>query len=445
MKISVVGTGYVGLVSGVCLAELGHQVTCVDVDPGKVERINRGESPIYEEGLDDLLRANIGRRLHATADLRRAVLDAEVVFVAVGTPFDGVEIDLSYIRRACEQIGAALAEKEDYCAVVIRSTVVPGTTDTVVLPALEAASGKRAGPDFGVGMTPEFLREGAAVQDFMNPGRIVLGGLDERTVALLDQVYAVFPGAEKVRTNCKTAEMIKYASNSFFATLISFSNELGNLCAGLGGLDVVEVMRGLHLDERITPMMPDGSRVVPGMVSYLAAGCGFGGSCFPKDVNSLIAHGRKAGVETPVLEAVMRTNAAQPGQMMRLLHKRFPSLEGLRVAVLGVAFKAGTDDVRESPAIPLVRALQDGGAQVRAFDPVARAQAEKVFVGRGLAFVDTLADAVEEVDAVMLVTRWPEFDRLPELLAGRERPPVVVDGRRMLDRRRVAEYEGIGL
>jgi UDPglucose 6-dehydrogenase len=445
VKIAVIGTGYVGLVSGACLAERGHDVTCVDIDPAKVARINGGDSPIHEEGLGELLGRNLAAgRLRATTGLPAAVLDADVVFLAVGTPFDGSVIDLSFVRQACEQVGAALSMKDHYCAVVTRSTVVPGTTDDLVLPTLEAASGKRAGSDFGVGMNPEFLREGAAVQDFMNPGRIVLGGLDERTLAVLDEVYDVFPDAEKIRTTSRTAEMIKYASNSLFATLISFSNELANLCTALGGLDIVEVMHGVHLDERITPLLPDGGRITPGLVSYLAAGCGFGGSCFPKDVNALIAHGRRVGAAMPVLEAVMQTNRTQPARMLTLLERRFDSLEGLAVAVLGIAFKAGTDDIRESPAIPIVRALQDRGARVRVYDPVARTQAEIAFAARPPEFADTLEQVVEGVDAVMLVTRWPEFDRLPALLRDRVPGPVVVDGRRALDPRQLAAYEGIG-
>jgi len=224
MRISIIGTGYVGLVSGACFAEIGHDCVCVDLDPSKVERINRGEAPIHENGLDAMLARLVGKRLRATTDLKSAVLDSDITFIAVGTPFDGERIDLKFIREAARQIGVALREKPSYHVVVVKSTVVPGTTDDVVLPVLEEASGKRAGADFGVGMNPEFLTEGVAVDDFMKPDRIVLGGIDARSVDTQREVYAPFRGTPTLATNNKTAEMIKYVSNSVLATMISFSN-----------------------------------------------------------------------------------------------------------------------------------------------------------------------------------------------------------------------------
>ncbi len=445
MKISVVGTGYVGLVSGVCLAEKGHQVTCVDLDPDKVERINRGIPPIYEQGLEELLQKNVGSHLRATTDLRAAVLSTELSLIAVGTPFNGDQIDLSYIREAARQIGEVLREKEGYHCVVVKSTVVPGTTDEGVLPILEAASGKQAGRDFGVGMNPEFLREGEAVADFMQPDRIVLGGMDGRTLAVLDELYQVFPGVDKLRTSNKTAEMIKYTANSLLATLISFSNEIGNLCAALGNLDIVEVLQGVYLDKRFSPILPDGVRLMPGFTTYLVAGPGFGGSCFPKDVQALIAHGQKAGMPMQLLDAVISINERQPQEVLRLLGRHFASLEGVRVAVLGLAFKPGTDDVRESRSIPVVEALQEQGALIQAYDPIARHEAEKVLAPHHLTFCESLEGALQGVDAVMVMTRWEEFNALDELLAGRDPQPVVVDTRRMLDKRSFTRYEGIGL
>jgi UDPglucose 6-dehydrogenase/GDP-mannose 6-dehydrogenase len=231
--------------------------------------------------LQELLQKNVGNRLKATTDLRQAVQETELSLIAVGTPFDGDEIDLSYIRRVATQIGEVLKTKSAYHVVIVKSTVVPGTTDEVVLPLLEAASGKKAGPDFGVGMNPEFLREGAAIADFMNPDRIVLGGIDERTCAALAELYAVFENVDKLRTNPKTAELIKYTANALLATMISFSNEVANLASALGDIDVVEVMRGVHLDKRLSPIMPDGQRIVPAFTTYLEAGCGFGGRQVP--------------------------------------------------------------------------------------------------------------------------------------------------------------------
>jgi len=445
MRVSVVGTGYVGLVTGACLAEKGHQVVCVDVDQGKVDRISRGESPIFEPGLDELLTRHIGGRLTATTDLAAAVRDTEISLVTVGTPFDGERKDLSFIEEVARQVGRVLREVDRYHVVLVKSTVPPGTTDDVVLPMLEAESGKRAGADFGVGMNPEFLREGEAIGDFMNPDRLVLGALDERTLGLMEELYAPFPHVDRVRVSNRTAEMAKYASNSLLATLISFSNEIANLCAVSDGVDVVDVLHAVHLDRRVSPILESGERVRPGLVSYLGAGCGYGGSCFPKDVKGLVAHARAAGVAMPILESVIQTNQAQPGEMLRLLRKHFDSLEGVEVAVLGLAFKPGTDDMRESPAISIVRDLEAARARVRAYDPVAREVAEAHFAGNGVRLCNELEEALDGAEAVLLVTRWPEFERLPELLAGRSLVPVVVDGRRMLDRGGVARYEGIGL
>lgn len=445
MKISIVGTGYVGLVTGACLADKGHSVTCVDLDREKVDRINRSEPPIFEAGLEELLDENVPDRLRATTNLPEAVRESTVTFIAVGTPFDGEEIDLSQVVGAAEEIGEALKDKKTYHVVVVKSTVVPGTTDERVLPALERASGRRAGRHFGVGVNPEFLREGVAVSDFMDPDRVVLGGIDRKTVEILQSVYDVFPRADALTTTTKTAEMIKYASNSLFATLISFSNEIASVCSKLGGIDVVDVMRGVHLDKRVSPLLPDHSRIVPGVTSYLEAGCGFGGSCFPKDVRALIAHGRKAGASMPLLGSVMEVNDRRPHRLVELVRKHYESLDRTRVAVLGLSFKPGTDDMRESPAIPVIRALQEAGAAVRAFDPAAKCEAEERFRGNGVALCDDMEDAVDGADAVILVTSWPEFRGLPALLEGRSAQPLVVDGRRMLDPKSVQRYEGIGL
>jgi UDPglucose 6-dehydrogenase len=445
IRISIVGTGYVGLVTGVCLADKGHDVTCVDIDRAKVDRINRGEAPIHEDGLEGLLRKHAGKSLRATTDLNAGVRDSDLSFIAVGTPFDGQEIDLKFIRQTASQIGAALKSKAGYHVVVVKSTVVPGTTDTVVLPLIEQASGKVAGEHFGVGMNPEFLSEGVAVPDFMNPDRIVLGGFDARTLAVMDQVYAPFAGIPVLRTNCKTAEMIKYASNALQATAISFANEVGNLCASLGGIDAVDVMSGMHLMKELNPIAASGSsRVRAGISNFLFPGCGFGGSCFPKDVKALAAHAKKAGVEVPILESVLAINAQQPHKLTSILRKHLDDLRGVRIAVLGLAFKPGTDDVRESPAIPVVNDLIQAGAIVRAYDPIATENARKL-LGERVEYAKSLPEALENARAVVLVTRWEEFRRVPELINKMQDPPLLVDGRRFIAKDSVPRYAGIGL
>lgn len=444
MRISIIGTGYVGLVTGVCLAEKGHRVVCVDVDAEKVERINQGIPTFFEEGLEELLHKNRESGFQATTDLKAAVTETDLTMIAVGTPFDGHEIDLSYVRTATREIGEALKEKQGYHLVVVKSTVVPGTTDEVVLPLLERSSGKRAGKDFGVGMNPEFLTEGEAIRDFMNPDRIVLGGIDEQSIDLLEELYRPFEEVPQLRTNPRTAEMIKYTSNALLAAMISFSNEIGNLCAHIGGIDVVNVMKGVHLSKYISAILPGGKRHAPEIQGFLAAGCGFGGSCLPKDVKALIAHGEKQGFTMEMMKAVVEINQRQHLVVMNLLEKHFPSLTGVPVAVLGLSFRPDTDDMRESPAIPIIRELLAREAIVLAYDPVAQHQAEKLLGNRRIRYCSSAREAVEASQAVVLVTRWDEFRSLPEIFGRMVRQPVLIDGRRLIDPPDVMAYEGIG-
>ena len=445
MKISVVGTGYVGLVSGVCLAEVGHEVICVDNDINKVSKINSGNSPIYEESLSELLSKHINSNLQATTDLPYAVKKSDLTIIAVGTPYGGDNIDLKYIKQVSKEIGEVLKDKSTYHVVVVKSTVVPGTTDQVVLPLLEKYSEKKAGLDFGVGMNPEFLREGTAISDFMHPDRIVLGGIDEKTQSKLAEIYTPFINTDKLKTNNKTAEMIKYTSNSLLATLISFSNEIGNLCTVLGDMDALEVMRGVHLDKRISPILENNQRISPSIISYLEAGCGFGGSCFPKDVKALISHGINAGQKMQLLSSVIDINKEQPKQVLNLLLKHYPKLEGKKIAILGLAFKPGTNDMRESPAIPIVNDLLAENTIITAYDPVAQEEAKKVFDTLKITYSKSVYEVVKGVDAVLLLTRWPEFETLPEILNAAENPPLLIDGRRMLPKDCLPRYEGIGL
>ena len=445
MKLSVIGTGYVGLVSGVCLAEKGHQVICVDIDQAIVTNIMAGIPTIYEKDLAPLLERNINKNLFATSDLHQAVLDTDISLIAVGTPFDGDEIDLSYVKQVAQEIGQSLRIKEAYHMVVVKSTVVPGTTDAIIVPILEKTSGKKAGSDFGVGMNPEFLREGEAVKDFMEPDRIVLGGIDEKSISMLEQLYRVFDTVKLVKTNNKTAEMIKYASNSLLATMISFSNEIANLCSASGDVDVVDVMRGVHMDKRLTPIMPNGKRIIPAFTTYLEAGCGFGGSCFPKDIKALISYGESIGSDMSILNSVIKLNQTQPFEVIDLLKKHFTSLKGLRISILGLAFKPGTDDMRESPAIPIIRYLLENGSIIKAYDPVAQEEAKKIFKKDAINYCDSLTEVVKDSDSVILLTCWDEFLELPNLLGESQSKPLIIDGRRMLDKDKFEKYEGIGL
>ena len=364
MKISIVGSGYVGLVTGIGFAERGHNVIFLDVDKDKIELINSGKPPIYEKGLAELMEKN-KNRYYATTEYEEAITKSEITFICVGTPSkDDGSIDLKYVKSASKEIGKVLADKDDFHVVVVKSTVVPGTTENVVKPIIEEKSGKKAFEDFGLAMNPEFLREGNAIEDFFNPDRIVIGVKDERTKSILEELYKPFK-CPKLITDIKTAEMIKYASNAFLATKISFANEIGNICKKLG-IEVYEVFRGVGLDHRINP-------------AFFRAGIGFGGSCFPKDVKALIRKAEELGEEPRILKAVIEVNERQPLKLIKLLKKHIPNLKGKTIGVLGLAFKPDTDDVRESRAIPIVRALLEERANIIAYDPKAIDNFAKIF------------------------------------------------------------------
>jgi UDPglucose 6-dehydrogenase len=425
MRVSIIGTGYVGSVTAACFAELGFDVVCVDIDRDKVEKINSGIAPIYEEGLDELLAKHAGERLRATDDYEDAIHNSEVTFICVGTPSDEQgNIDLSIVRAASESIGRALSDKNDYHAVVVKSTVVPETTEKLVMPAVEKFSGKKGGVDFGVAMNPEFLREGKAVYDFMHPDKIVVGAVDKRSGDVVAELYRNLD-CEVMRTSLKTAEMIKYANNAFLATKISFANEIGNICKRLG-IDTYEVMEAVGRDFRISPY-------------FLNSGAGFGGSCFPKDVKALIGKARELGYEPELLNSVIRVNDAQPLRMLALLKEKIGSLRGKRIAVLGLAFKNDTDDVRESRAIPVIRELLSQGAVVAAYDPMAMDNMMKIFPQ--VDYRKTVREALAGADACLVMTEWAEFRELKDEFALMKKP-VVIDGRRVVNPQGL-DYTGI--
>lgn len=445
MNVAVVGTGYVGLVTGVCLAELGHEVVCVDSDARRVEQIGRGEAPFFEKDLEALLGRHMGRRLRASTDLRAAVLASELTLIAVGTPFVDGKIDLGAVRTVTRDIGEALRDHDAFHAVVVKSTVVPGTTRNVVLPLLEEASGLVAGERFGVGMNPEFLTEGQAIDDFMAPDRLVLGAGDDETHDLLVRLYEALPqDIPRLRASPTTAELIKYASNALLATMISFANEIGNLSDALDEADVVDVMHGVHLSRYLSPIGEDGVPVRAPISSFLEAGCGFGGSCLPKDVRALIAHGEGLGRRLPLLEAVMRVNEQRPDEMMEVIGDALSTLDGARVAVLGLAFKPDTDDVRESPAVPIIERLSRAAAHVCVHDPVVTRLPDAVAQLANVRLTNDLEATLEGADVVVLTTRWEHYRAVPRLIANLDPVPVFVDGRRMFDKHEFARYAGIG-
>ncbi len=428
VRISLIGAGYVGLTTAVGFSKKGFKTILMDIDKEKVERINSGESPIYEPGLREMLK-ELRREgnIEATTNLDYAVSESEITFICVPTPSRrNGDTDLRYIEDSSKAIGKALRLKEHYHVVAVKSTVPPETTERVVIPNLEEGSGKKAGPGFGVCMNPEFLREGSALEDFLNPDRIVIGELDPRSGETLAFLYRGF-AAPVLRTSLKVAEMIKYASNSFLAMKITYANEIGNICKKLG-IDAYEVMKGVGLDSRISP-------------HFLRAGIGFGGSCFPKDVLALVSKAEKLGYNASLLKEVINVNSRQPYRMIDLLKKRIGSLKGKRIAVLGLAFKPETDDVRESPALRIVSELIRQGAGVVAYDPKAMFNFRKAFPKIG--YAESAKEALKGADACLVVTEWREFRDLTDDDFSAMRGSVIIEGRRALDPKKVDGFEGV--
>jgi UDPglucose 6-dehydrogenase len=419
MKISIIGTGYVGSVTGICFAEMGHQIYFVDIDQTKLNAINSGKSPVFEPDLDDLLVKN-RTKITTTTDISEAVNQTDLTMICVGTPqkTDGSS-DLRFINDAAHKIGKALVDTKKYHTVIVKSTVLPGTTSKVVQPVLEQESGKKATLDFGIGANPEFLKEGSAVKDFFHTDRIVIGANDPKTKKTLYDLYDSL-NSPIFTTDIKTAEMIKYVSNAFLATKISFSNEIGNLCK-VNDIDSYEVFRGVGMDNRINP-------------HFFRSGLGFGGSCFPKDVHALISFSGSLGIDAKILKAVLSINDEQPQKLIAMLKKHL-DIRGKKIGILGLSFKPDTDDIRESRAIPVVISLLQDGAQILAYDPMAVPGFSCLFPNIGYA---QTADEVLSSDAVVIITEWAEFSELD--YSGK----IVIDGRRILKAQsEAAVYEGV--
>jgi UDPglucose 6-dehydrogenase len=438
MKITVIGSGYVGLVTGACLADVGNDVLCFDIDKRKIDLLNTGDMPIFEPGLKELVRANVeAGRLSFTTDVAQSVAHGHLQFIAVGTPpgEDG-SADLRYVIDAAESIAAHMTESR---TVVNKSTVPVGTGERVR--AAIASRLARRGLDlpFSVVSNPEFLKEGDAIADFMRPDRIVIGADDAEAIKLMQQLYAPFERnrAKLMVMDVRSAELTKYAANAMLATRISFMNEMALLAERVGA-DIDQVRRGIGADPRI------GSH-------FLYAGCGYGGSCFPKDVKAVLQTAREAGITMHVIDAVERANDAQKRVLLAKIAARMgQDLSGRHFAVWGLAFKPGTDDMREAPSVVLIEELLRRGATVSAYDPVAQHEACKILgAPTGLAYASRGLQAAEGADALVIVTEWKEF-RSPDLLRLRKimRQPLIVDGRNILDPGQVREagfdYEGIG-
>lgn len=438
MKITVVGTGYVGLVSGACLAEMGNDVLCLDVDAAKVAMLRQGGIPIYEPGLEDLVARNaLSGRLRFTDDIQESVAHGDVQFIAVGTPpgEDG-SADLQYVLSAARNIGRYMTGRK---IIVDKSTVPVGTADKVRAAVLETLAERGADLAFSVASNPEFLKEGAAVNDFMSPDRVIVGADDEYTIGVMRRIYEPFQRTHDrlMVMDVRSAELTKYAANAMLATRISFMNEMANLAEVLGA-DIEQVRRGIGADPRIG-------------YQFLYPGAGYGGSCFPKDVQALVRTADEKGLPMRVIEAVEAANHAQKFRLSQKVVQRYgEDLQGRLFAVWGLAFKPNTDDMREAPSLTVIHELMRRGAHIRAYDPVAMHEAGKVLAGAsGVTFVQDMYEALDGADGLILTTEWkafraPDFERVRRLL----KAPVILDGRNLYNpadlKAQGFDYEGIG-
>jgi len=434
MKICVLGSGYVGLVTGICFAERGHEVYCIDINPKKVNLINKGNSPIFEPDLDELLKKNIKKgtlKAFLAKDFYAKKIHTDVSFICVPTPSnkDG-SINLKFIKKASEDLGLYIKSLKDYHIVTMKSTVIPGTTGDIARPILEKYSGKKAGQDFGLCMNPEFLREGSAIEDFLNTSKIVIGSIDKKSGDLLKKIYE--PWDEKIpriRTNLRTAEMIKYAQNAFLATKISFINEIANICQR-SGVDANDVAYVIGLDSRINP-------------KFLRFGVGYGGSCFPKDVKALIAASKKSGYDPKLLKTVENVNKKQPIEALKMADE----LNGKTVSILGLAFKPNTDDIREAPSIKLIRELKKHNTKIKAYDPQATENMKKILPD--ITYTDSPLECLRDSDICFVLTEWKEIKELePKDFLNLMKTPIVIDGRRVFDPEKMKQlgfiYKAIG-
>jgi UDPglucose 6-dehydrogenase len=438
MKITVVGTGYVGLVSGACFAEVGIQVVCVDVNKGKIEGLSKGVLPIYEPGLEELVKRNYASgRLSFSTQLGEAIQGAEVVFIAVGTPpgEDG-SADLQYVLAVAKEIGENMS---NYLVVATKSTV-PVTTGAKVYASIqEALFNRGVAITFSVASNPEFLKEGAAVEDFLKPDRIVIGVEDERAESIMKRLYKPFQlnGDRMIFMDIPSAEMTKYAANAMLATRISFMNDIANLCECVGA-NASMVRKGIGSDPRI------GSK-------FIYPGVGYGGSCFPKDVKAIINTAKNFGYELKVLQAVEEVNENQKQVIVEKVISQFGfDLNGMTFAIWGLSFKPNTDDLREAPALVIIEKLLKLGARINGYDPVAMKEAEHLYLGNSITYANDAYDACVDADALLLITEWSEF-RLPswEVLSKLMKQKIVFDGRNLYDRKYLEEfgfvYHGIGV
>jgi UDPglucose 6-dehydrogenase len=428
MKISIIGSGYVGLTAAAGFCKLGHKVTCVDIDEKKVKNIELGNFPLYEPGIKEVIYDAMKQNdFSITTNLSEAIYNTEITFITIPTPemSDGKQ-KIKFIDIASKNIGKELKKKRVYHLVVVKSTVVPETTEKLILPNLELESGKKAGGDFGLCVNPEFLREGEALKDFLKPDRIIIGEYDKKSGDILESVYKDIKTII-MKTDLKTAEMIKYASNTFLASKISLTNEIGNICKKLG-IDTYEVMKGVGLDHRISAY-------------FLRSGIGFGGSCFKKDIKALINKSESLDYNPKLIKEVIKLNENQPYKIIELLKDKIGSLKGEKISLLGVSFKENTDDIRESPAIPITTELIKNGAKINIYDPKASNNFKKIFPN--IHYFDDIEKCLFESDACLILSDWEDFRQLSDKHFSKMKNKIIIEGRRILNPNTVNNFEGV--
>jgi UDPglucose 6-dehydrogenase len=423
VRISFFGLGYVGTVYSVGFASKGSQVIGFDIDKEKLTLLASGKSPFYEPGLSDLLKHCIKKNtFKVTSDPNEAVLNSDITFITVGTPSqkDG-SIDLKNVIESSRMIGKTLKEKKGiYHVVVVKSTVIPGTTTTLIKDAIQCSSGLLAYNDFGLAMNPEFLKEGEAVQDFFKPDRVIIGSNDIRSCEVLEQLYSSFD-CPKLYTDISSAELIKYANNSFLAMKVSFINMMANLCQKIPSSDISVVARGIGLDNRIGP-------------SFLRAGAGWGGSCWPKDLNALMHFGKNLGVSLPLIDVALKINDSQPDRLVQLAEELLGNLKGKRIAVLGLSFKPNTDDVRAAVSLKIVRTLLEKGAKVIVYDPAAMENFKQALNNSRVKYASSAKSCIMGAECALIVTEWDEFKAIePNDYLALMKYPALVDGRRIYE------------
>jgi UDPglucose 6-dehydrogenase len=420
-KVAIVGLGYVGLTTALCFASRGLNVIGVDVDTSKIDAINSRRLPIHEPGLERILAESFEKGFTATSEMP----NSDIYFITVGTPSkkDG-SVDLQYIEKVSEEIGGAIKASEPGSRplVIVKSTVPPGTTRSVVKPRVEKESGKKVGAEIGLCSNPEFLREGSAIEDTFSPDRIIIGEYDKRSGDILEDLYRNFYGADKmpplIRTSVENAELTKYVNNAFLAMKVSFINEIAQLCERIPGADVTVVAKGIGLDKRI------GER-------FLNAGLGWGGSCFPKDVKAFVAHSKSLGYRPLIVSSTLEVNDQQPYRAIDIAKSALGKLRGRRIALLGLAFKPDTDDIREAVSLKIINKLLEEGANVTAYDPAAIPNVQKMLGGK-ISYSASALECIKDADCCIIVTEWNEFKELiPDDFLRNMKNPVVVDGRRI--------------